>query len=109
MLYDLVEQSKNFSQDSIRSSKLSSRKDGREEFFHMCYIANILPHPQKNRLIEIYGNNHYKELYLIAQEKKMPFYEWHGWIKQQLDDSLIKKAITRRTENFVGNTTFSSF
>ena len=82
MLYDLVEQSKNLSKDSIRSSKLSLRKDGREEFFHMCYIANILPHPQKNKLIEIYGNNHYKELYLQAQEKKIPFYEWHVWIKQ---------------------------
>ena len=29
----------------------------------MTYLANILGHKKKNKLIEIFGNDHYKELY----------------------------------------------
>ena len=33
--------------------KESNRKDGEEEFFNMTYLSNLLPHPQKNKLIEL--------------------------------------------------------
>ena len=33
--------------------KEATRKDGEEEFFNMTYLSNLLPHPQKNKLIEL--------------------------------------------------------
>ena len=54
----------------------------------MTYLANILPHPQKNRLIQLFGNNHYEKLYKQAYQTGTPFFKWNDWIKTQLDDAV---------------------
>ena len=65
----------------------------------MSYLAIILSHPNKNKLIQTYGNNHFKELYDKVKLKNLPFYEWHEWLKQELGDALIKRSIIQRYEN----------
>ena len=35
------------------SRAVSKKKDSDQEFFQMTYLALLLPHPQKNKLIEI--------------------------------------------------------
>ena len=42
-----------------RSTK-PKRQGKDDEYFHMSYLAIILSHPNKNKLIQTYGNNHYK-------------------------------------------------
>ena len=66
----------------------------------MTYLANILSHPQKNELIEIFGNNHFDELYKKVKQEKIPFYKWHMWVQQEVSDALIKTKINRRSEKF---------
>ena len=43
----------------------------------------------KNRLIGLFVANHGKELYSQALKENMPFYEFDGWIKKQLNEALL--------------------
>ena len=52
----------------MRQSSEPKRKNKDDEYFHMSYLAIILSHKNKNKLIETYGNNHYKELYERMKE-----------------------------------------
>ena len=54
----------------------------------MTYLANILPHPQKNKLIQLFGNYHYEKLYEQVKTLGLPFFQWNGWIKKQLDEAV---------------------
>ena len=58
----------------IKQSSQPKRQGKDDEYFHMSYLAIILSHPNKNRLIETYGNNHYRELYDKVRLLNMPFY-----------------------------------
>jgi len=51
----------------------------------MTYLALLLPHPQKNKLIDIQGNNYCDELYKQVKATFKPFYEWNDWIRTQMD------------------------
>ena len=66
----------------------------------MTYLANILEHKKKNKLIELFGNDHYKVLYSDVKDQNIPFYKWHKWVRQELNDSLIRRRIRRRSETF---------
>ena len=70
----------------------------------MTYLSNLLPHPQKNKLIELRGNNNCDDLYKLVQLTKKPFFEWNNWIKEQLDTTLetYKKKRSMRLFN-LGN------
>ena len=64
----------------------AKKKDGEEEFFNMTYLSNLLPHPQKNKLIELqaaHSGKYQEELYKKVKNLNKPFYEWNEWIKQQ--------------------------
>ena len=50
-------------ESSQRQRRASVRKTGDWEFFHMTYLANLLTHPQKNKLIQFYGNDHFRRLF----------------------------------------------
>ena len=67
--------------------KTGIRKTGEGEFFHMTYLANILTHPKKNRLILLFGNYHYEKLYKEAVAQGLPFYKWNGWINKKLEEA----------------------
>ena len=75
------------------TATVSVRKTGEGEFFHMTYLANILPHPQRNKLIQLFGNQHYEKLYSQAQRMGLPFYKWNEWIKAQLDDAVAQHKL----------------
>ena len=63
MKFDLVERVK-----IMKHVPETQGEDKDAEFFHMTYLANILQHPKKNKLKEIFGNSHYKELYNQAKQ-----------------------------------------
>ena len=44
-------------------------QDKDEEYFRMTYLANILEHKKRNKLIEIFGNDHYKELFIDVKDQ----------------------------------------
>ena len=54
----------------------------------MTYLALLLPHPQKNKLIEIQGNSYCEELYKQVKATFKPFYEWNDWIREQMEQTL---------------------
>ena len=65
----------------------------------MTYLANILPHPQKNRLIQLFGNYHYEKLYEQVKTLGLPFFQWNGWIKKQLDDAVELHKLQSETSS----------
>ena len=52
--------------DIDEHSPLTQPEVGNQEYFHMCYLANVLAHQKKNRLIGRFGSNHRNELYSQA-------------------------------------------
>jgi len=64
---------------------ISKKKDSDQEFFQMTYLSLLLPHPQKNKLIEIQGNTYCDALYQQVLATFKPFYEWNDWIRIQMD------------------------
>ena len=54
----------------------------------MTYLANIIEHPNKNKLIQFDGNFHCQRLYEQAQNMGLPFFKWNEWIKTQLDEAV---------------------
>ena len=65
----------------------------------MTYLANILSHPKKRKLIERFGSNNYEKLYKQAKESGVPFFEWNSWLRQQFDDAVTQETKGKSASN----------